>query len=142
MGLSLAIMGFFAIFVLVAGARLTASFNFFGGNVGGSLDGSSASGGIDLGFLKFDFNPITGAILILLLLLVLAVLVGLKFAGFGLSDESVRIIINVVVYGGIWGALSLLGYGAINAIPFFGGFIYIILTIMYVLGVQQRVANK
>ncbi|MGV9141364.1 MAG: hypothetical protein ACOC1X_00335 [Promethearchaeota archaeon] len=140
-GLTLSVLLFFSIFSLIAGAEYTQSFQEFESTGGGTVNGSEALTDFGLGTMEFGFNPITGAILILILAITVSVILGLNLFGFGLAESTVRTVTIAFVYGGLWASLSLLSYGAIESIPYFGGLLYLTLTFGYTIGVMEKISQ-
>lgn len=140
-GLCLSVLLFFSIFSLIAGAEYTQSFETFETDQGAIVNGSSAITDVGLGSFEFGFNPITGAILIIILAITISIIIGLNVFGFGLAENTVRTITIGLIYAGLWGSLSLLSYGAIESIPYFGALIYLTLTFMYVVGVMEKISK-
>lgn len=89
----------------------------------------------------FEVDALVGAIVIIIVIITIAGIIGIQVLGSGLSPESVRIIITATAYAGLWGTLSVLASGIIFDIELFGGVIYIGLTIVYVIGVLQKVSG-
>lgn len=89
----------------------------------------------------FSIDPILGAIGILIVIGIVGALVGVQIIGTGLSPESVKIVMSMIMYGGMWGVLSVLSLPLINSIEIFGVFIYISLTIAYVIGIIQKLGG-
>ncbi len=83
---------------------------------------------------------IISGIAILATVIIVASLVGIQFLGSGLSNDSVRILILLTAFIGLWTSLSLLAFNLIKSIEVFGSMIYIILTIAYVIGVSQKIS--
>lgn len=86
-------------------------------------------------------DSITGALAIIIALIAIAVLIGAKILGSGLSEQSVRSILIIVGYGSLWGFFSILSMNLIIAIQIFGIIIYVLLTIMYAIGVMSKLSN-
>lgn len=86
-------------------------------------------------------DEITGAIAIIIALVSIAVVVGIQILGSGISEQSVRTIIIVVGYATIWGIFSVLSLNLITSIEIFGTIIYLVLTIMYVIGVMNKLSE-
>lgn len=78
-----------------------------------------------------------GLIVIIVSAIVLG-LIGIKVLGSGLSDTSVKIIWNGLVYYGLWGIFSVFGVDALTSIPIFGLFTWFLLTFIYTLGIFQN----
>lgn len=86
-------------------------------------------------------DSITGAIAIIIALVAIAVVVGIQILGSGISEQSIKAIIIVVGYASIWGIFSTLSLNLIIAIEIFGTIIYLFLTILYVIGVMEKLAR-
>lgn len=71
----------------------------------------------------------------------LAVAVGVKILGSGLSDVTVKTIILITGYAGVWGVLISLSLPLINLIGMFGLILNVALTILYVIGVVQSLGG-
>lgn len=99
-------------------------------------------GGSDLNIigqeLTFAISPLEGALSIIIIVILLGALVGINLMGSGLSDESVKLIIIGVAYTGIWLTFSAMSFSMLLDFPVYGVFIYIVLTIMFVIGVFQK----
>lgn len=68
--------------------------------------------------------------------IVIGVLGGVDLFGSGLSEHSVKLLSNGILYFGLWGIFSSIAVPLILEIPmYFGVFIYAILTLMYIIGV-------
>lgn len=90
----------------------------------------------------FYIDEFQGAIVIIIALLIIAVIIGLNIFGSGLSDQSVRIITLGLVYYGIWSIFSVLSYTLIVSIEVIGALVYIILTVMFTIGLIQKIAQE
>lgn len=86
-------------------------------------------------------DALTGALAIIIVLIGIAVIVGLQIFGSGISEQSVKTIIVIVGYASIWGFFSILSINLILAIEIFGGIIYLILTIIYMIGVMNKLSQ-
>lgn len=75
-------------------------------------------------------------------ILISAGITGIQVLGSGLSSSSVRIIILLTGYSGLWFALSILAFNLIITIEVFGGIIYILLTTGYAIGVIQKISGS
>jgi len=91
--------------------------------------------------INFGINEITGAIAIIIIIIYLAVLLGIQIFGSGISEHSVRVVITLTSYLAIWGVFSVLSYNLIISIEIFGTLIYIFLTIMFVIGVINKISS-
>jgi len=86
-------------------------------------------------------DSLTGALAIIIVLISIAVIVGIQILGSGISEQSVRTIIIIVGYGSIWGFFSVLSLNLIISIEIFGWIIYIILSIIYTIGVMNKISQ-
>lgn len=92
--------------------------------------------------LEFKIDELTGAIEIILLIAIGIALLGIRFLGSGLSDQSVRILTISAIYSGIWIMLSLLATPLLLSIEIFGLLMYIGLSIGYILGVIEKLSGS
>lgn len=91
--------------------------------------------------ITFGINEITGAMAIIIILIYVAVLLGIQIFGSGISEHSIKVVISLTSYLAIWGVFSVLSYNLIISIEIFGIIIYIILTIMYVIGIINKISS-
>ena len=84
---------------------------------------------------------IVSGIALLVSVIVVASIVGIQVFASGLSESTVRVIILLTGFIGIWTALSLLVFNLIKSIEVFGSIIYIILTLGYTIGVIQKISE-
>ena len=89
----------------------------------------------------FVIDDLVGALSILVAIGTVIGLIGLHIFGAGLSDVSVSTMRTVLIYGGIWGLLSVLIYNLIVSIAIFGFLFYIGLTLFYVIGVFKKMGE-
>ncbi|MGM0496043.1 MAG: hypothetical protein ACQERX_05225 [Bacillota bacterium] len=66
-------------------------------------------------------------------------IVGIQIFGSGLSDESTEIIMSIIVYATLWSFVVSLSFPLIAQIPVLGASISIILTLIYVIGVMDKI---
>lgn len=90
----------------------------------------------------FQIDGIVGALIILVVIATIIGLLGIQFLGSGLSDTSLSTIRTGIIYGGIWGLLSVGASALIISIQTFGTLIYLFLTILYVVGVIQKMGEN
>ncbi|MBA7494962.1 hypothetical protein ES702_05540 [subsurface metagenome] len=86
----------------------------------------------------FYLDPVFGAIGIFIVIIVIVGFIGLQIFGSGLSELSVKVISGVIIYGGLWAIVSVLSMPLILSIEVFGSLIYLGLTIIYVVGVVNK----
>ena len=89
----------------------------------------------------FNIDLMVGAIIIIITIASAVALIGLKILGTGLSDESVRTIIIAISYTTIWSVLSALAIPLLYSIDVFGILIYVALTIVFVIGVIEKMSG-
>lgn len=82
-----------------------------------------------------------GALAIIIALIAATSLVGISCLGSGLSDPSVRFIVLGVAYGSLWGVISVLSLNLIIDIEIFGAIIYAFLSMIYTIGVIQKMSE-
>lgn len=105
------------------------------------LGGTSTAFEIPFGDIVLKIDPTAGLIVIFIVVIVIAVILGIQILASGLSPESIRFIMNAILYFGLWSLLSVLASGLIFGIAIFGTIIYISLTIGYVIGVIQKISG-
>jgi len=94
--------------------------------------------GMEFGSHNFNITLVTGAIAIIMVIGLLALGLGIRVLGSGLSETSVKTLVGGIAYTGIWMVLSVMSMPLILNIETFGTIIYVILTVGYVLGVIQK----
>ena len=90
----------------------------------------------------FYIDPLVGALVILTAIIVIAGIIGIQILGSGLSDEGHRTVMICTIYAGLWTLLSVLSAPMIFSIEIVGAFIYIILTILYIIGVIKKISER
>ena len=86
-------------------------------------------------FTEYGFQ-VVGLFGVAISAIVVGVIGGIDVVGSGLSEHSVKLLSNSVLYFGLWGIFSSIAIPLILEIPmYFGVFIYAILTLMYIVGV-------
>ena len=95
-----------------------------------------------IGDFVFKIDPVAGLIVIFILIIVISALLGIQILASGLSPESIRFMMNAILYFGLWSLLSVMASGLIFGIEIFGTIIYITLTIAYVIGVIQKISGS
>ena len=140
-GLTLLIMGVLTIFSIVLGADL--SGNIIDSTLGGEVivNGSVSTlefGGDDVLFI---IDPTTATIAVFIIIIAIVAVLGIQFLGSGLSPESIRTIMACILFGAVWGLLTVLALPLILAIEVFGTIIYTVLLIGYVVGVIQAIVG-
>lgn len=97
---------------------------------------------ISQGYYSYGFQLTSaGIISFIIVIVVLASVVGINVVGSGLSDSSVRTITIGTAWGGMWLVFTVLSLPLMLSIEVFGVFIYVILTVLYVIGVYQKIGG-
>ena len=102
------------------------------------IDGISATFEVSEANIILNIDPIIGAIAMIIIIATVGALIGIQVLASGLSSESVKVLIIAIAYTGLWGTLSILAMPLIISIEIFGGLIYVILTIGFVIGVIDK----
>ena len=89
----------------------------------------------------FNLSGLEGAIAIIIVISTIAVIMGIRILGSGLSETSNKAMMIGFGYTGLWLVLSLLSSSLINQIDTFGSLIYITLTLGYAIGVVQKLSE-
>lgn len=137
----LAIMGVLTLFSFILGNTLFGNIisDTFASDI--IVNGTTQS----LEFSKysetFAIDPTLGAIAILLGIIAIAGILGIQAIGSGLSPTSIKIIMTALMYFIMWGLLSILSEPLISSIKLMGSFIYVGLTVMYIIGVVQKISG-
>lgn len=126
----LAILGFLTIFSIVAGSDWS------------ELSSSLGTQNELMTQYSFQIDEVFGAITILIVILSIVVIIGIRIFDSGLSDEAIRTITVIFMYLGIWALMSTFAHPLILQIEVFGALIYVILTIIYVIGIFQKITNE
>lgn len=88
-----------------------------------------------------DTTTLVGAIgIITAVFIVAAALTGITVVSTGLNAQSAKLILLASGYIAIWAMLSVVAFGLIVSIEIFGGIIYVMLTIGYLIGVVQSLS--
>jgi len=90
----------------------------------------------------FYIDEFAGALVIIITIMVIACLLGLQIMGSGLSEPSVRILTIGISYFGVWSIFSILSYQLIISIEIVGTLIYIVLTIIYTIGIINKMVGN
>ena len=90
---------------------------------------------------EINIDALTGAIAIIIALAMITSVIGLRVLGSGLSDASVRTLTIAIIYTSIWTVLSVLAYPLFAGIELFGVLIYVALTIVFVIGVIEKISG-
>jgi len=140
-GISLGILIVLTIFNIVVGSSFD-EIIFGTYDMDAVINGSDTSYTLDNLNIIFNINSLTGAIAIIIIVGLLCTILGIRILGSGISETSVRFLTTCVFYTGIWSLFSVLSYELIINIKVFGLLLYITLTIIFVLGVVQKLTSN
>ena len=87
---------------------------------------------------SFYIDEFIGAIVIIIAIVSVCIIIGFRILNSGLSDQSVKMVTMGITYVSLWAIFSALAYTLIVSIEIIGATIYIILTLMYVIGIIQK----
>lgn len=140
-GLTLLILGVLTIFSMVLGGALSGTIlnSDYQGDliVNGTTTTLEFSGNDQL----FAIDPTIATIAVFVVIIAIVAVLGIQFLGSGLSPESIKVIMACILYGAVWGLLSVFAMPLIVAIEVFGTIIYMVLLIGYIIGVIQRITG-
>jgi len=143
-GLSLMVLIILGFLSTILGSEYLASSLQVGIDNTSLVNGSITTYVVETETVLFQIDTsvfIIAGIALLITLGVVAGLTGIQVLGSGLNSESVKIIIMLTGLTGIWFALSAICINLIASIQVFGSIIYIGLTLMYVIGVVQKLTG-
>jgi hypothetical protein len=86
------------------------------------------------GSATFPITLAQGAVLTIIAIVGISVVAGLKVFGSGMDTFTVETIVKGTAYFGIWLAFSAIAQPLIGSVFFVGSFLYLGLTVMYVMG--------
>lgn len=138
---TLFILTIISLISIISGATLfsTSIVQDTGGNI--IVNGSTSTVALS-GTVNIDVSALAGIIALIIVITVLVGVIGLQVVGSGLNSESVRVIFLGTVYTSLWTFLSFLSAGLIIGIQVFGALIYMVLTIVYVIGVIRHLGGS
>lgn len=89
---------------------------------------------------EFTFSGIIMAFALLALAITGSALVGISFLGSSLGTETTQaLIFNSILYLGVWAVFSILAYPLLGQMWVFGGLIWLIITIIYIVGFANEI---
>lgn len=92
-------------------------------------------------YRNFGTNTALGFIAIVSVIMALGAVIGLKIFGFGIGETSTKVILLGSALIGIWSLFSFMAYDLILSIPMFGWIFYMILTLMYLMGIVVQIGG-
>lgn len=91
--------------------------------------------------IAINLDPLTVGIVVITVLITIVSLLGINILGSGYNDSGVRILSILFGYSGVWAFFSTLAWNLVYGIELFGGLIWIGLTIIYGVGVLNKIAG-
>lgn len=139
--LPLVILLFLTIFSIIFGASFTSLSvdTFVSNNI--INNGTTTTIGLGGGDIYFNIDPLIGATVWIIAIIILAALISIKFVGSGMGPEGVRTTLIGTAYGSVWILLSVYSNPLISQIEIFGDLLYVSFTIMYALGVIRSLTQ-
>lgn len=113
--------------------------------IGINIEGVSVKKGMDTYQSKpifFNIDPLTIGLEVVIIIALACALLGVRILASGLSEQSVRLLSVSLSYSGIWAFLSLLAYPLIRTIEIFGVVLYILLTVLFTIGVIEKMFSE
>lgn len=142
--LSLLIMMVIVFFSLVLGNDFIGVIQGITINNSAVINGSTSTVLIEGGNVLFKIdtsNLIVSGLALLITVVGVAIGTGVQILGSGLSSSSVRILVLLWAYYGLWITITILGVNLIASIETFGTVIYIMITIAYSVGVIKKISG-
>ena len=140
-GLTLLILGVLTIFSLVLGSSLAGSIIGSDYNPDIIVNGTTTTLEFSGDDVLFAIDPTVATIAVFVIIIAIVAVLGIQFLGSGLSPVSIKVIMTCILYGAVWGLLSVLAMPLILAIEVFGTTIYMVLLIGYIVGVIQNISG-
>lgn len=125
--------------VLIGGSFETSNIN---NSITSKVNGTTNAFTINNISSSFYIDELTGTLIILIAILGVSAILGLRVINTGLSDESVRTLTILIFYLVVWLVFSALAYSLIVSIEVIGAFLYVVLTILFTLGVFQKIHSE
>ncbi|MFX1590584.1 MAG: hypothetical protein ACFFC1_20820 [Promethearchaeota archaeon] len=141
LAISLGILIVISLFAIITGSSLS---QIGAESLSGSADFNESATSFDINNIgaTFYIDEFAGALVIIIAIMIIACLIGLNIFGSGLSDTSVRILSIGITYYGIWSIFSVLSYELIVNIEVIGVLLYITLTIVFTIGIVQKITKE
>ena len=137
----LAIMGVLMFLSIVSGNVFTGVATDVNVNSNAIVNGSLTQFEITNTNVVFAINDVEGFILMIIVIGTVITALSLTVVGTGLSDSGVSTMRAVLIYTGLWLALTVFTYDLIVSIEIFGTLIYVGLTLVYCIGVFQKMGE-
>lgn len=141
------ILGSLVIMLVILFFSLIFDYSFIGSSTTNTvnndllINGSTSSLSTQDYTFAVNIDPTIGLLTIIIAVITLASIIGIQILGSGLSDTSIHVITVLTAYYGLWIALTVMVSGFIFQIELFGALIYMSLTIMYSIGIIQKITG-
>jgi len=142
--LSLLIMMVLVVFSLILGNGFYGIIQGITISNSAIINGSTSTILIEGGNVLFYIdttNLIVGGIALLGTIVGIALISGVQILGSGLSSASVKIILIIWSFSGIWLTLTVLAINLIASIEVFGSIFYVMITVAYAVGVIKKIGG-
>jgi len=96
-----------------------------------AMNGTASEWVLDPVDTALYLDPLIGAVIWIGIIAAIGIAAGIQFLGSGLNSEGGHWLTGSIFYTAIWILLSTYPYGLLTSIPYFGGLIYIVLTMVY-----------
>lgn len=129
--------------ILKTGFNFTVFFNFFIFllTVISSSDPLIIDIAFELAGIPFDFEVnLIYMIIVVITIFGVIVATGFNALGSGLNDQSVKLLMKITAYVTLWIVLSIFTLSFLSPIEEIGSLFYLLLTIMYSLGVIEQIS--
>jgi len=135
--LSLTCLILISVFAMITGSSIK-TIGLEGITSGGNINQTQTTYDITNLGQTFYIDEFVGAMVIIIAVISICVIVGLRIFNTGLSEQSVKMITLGITYISIWSIFSTLSYDLIITIEVIGSLLYILLTVIYILGIVQK----
>lgn len=140
-GISLGVLIVITLFAIITGSSIK-EIGSEGLEGTALINGSSQTYDISDISQTFYIDEFSGALVIIIFIVMISVLIGIRIFNTGLSDTSIRIASICITYYGIWILFSVLSYELIISIEVIGVVLYITLTIVFTIGIIQKIEQN
>jgi len=112
---------------------------------GGEIVIDNETGSVDIpeaGEHEFNLGGAQGALVLLIIAIAVGTASGIRILGSGLSDYSQALLFKSIALMGLWAILTVFTFDLIFTNEIIGSIIWILLTIMFVLGFVSSSGNN
>lgn len=141
-GFCLGVLLLITIFSVITGNVFTSYSDSMGVDSSVLVNGTGTDFVVPTQNITFQVDSLIGAMIMIVVLATLIAIIGLRVLASGLSETSVKTLRTSIAYAGLWGVLSVLSYGLIVSIQTFGFIIYVVLSLLFVIGVFIKLGDN